>query len=51
MKVSSRKTGASTNIYRRHFVRNLAVPLGALTLLPLLNLNAAGVRSPWISRI
>ncbi len=51
MKGNSRNTGVSTNIFRRHFVRNPAVPLGALTLLPLLNLNAAGVRSPWISRI
>jgi len=49
MKGSSNNKGTSTNIFRRHFVRNLAKPLGALTLLPLLNLNAAGVRSPWIS--
>ena len=49
MKGSSNNKGTSTNIFRRHFVGNLAKPLGALTLLPLLNLNAAGVLSPWIS--
>ncbi len=49
MKGNSRNMGANTNIFRRHFVKNLAVPLGMLTLLPLLNLNAAEDRGPWIS--
>jgi hypothetical protein len=39
------------NIYisRRNFVRNVGVTAGAMTLVPLLNLSAAGDRSPWIS--
>ncbi len=49
MKGSSNNKGTNTNIFRRHFVKNLTFPLGALTLLPMLNLNAAEDRSPWIS--
>ncbi|MGK0237690.1 MAG: hypothetical protein ACI92G_001150 [Candidatus Pelagisphaera sp.] len=39
------------NIYisRRNFVRNVCVPVGAMTLMPLLNLSAAEDRGPWIS--
>ena len=44
---NSRLTNFGTS--RRHFMKDVGVPLCAVALMPLWNLSAAGDRGPWIS--
>ena len=49
MKGSSINKQKKIDISRRRFVKDVCVPVGAMTLVPLLSLSAAKDRGPWIS--
>lgn len=49
MKCSLNSKQSDVDISRRRFVKNIGITAGTMAFIPMLNLNAAEGRSPWIS--